>query len=91
MSYKITHVRLSSGGYTEEHITDVKGVGSDGTSFIETVAQVVGYLKLNIRYYVSIGGNTIDVIHQKSSSGHEYIRTKPDGTTRDNLLSLPRF
>jgi hypothetical protein len=90
MPYKITHVRLSSGGYTEEHITDVKGISDAGVSFTETVAQVVGYLK-TMKYYVSIKGNTIDVISQKSSTGREYIRTKPDGTTVDNLLSLPRF
>lgn len=91
MPYKITHVRLSSGGYNEEHITDVKGISDGGSAFTETVAQVVSYLKLNIRYYVSVNGNTIDVIHQKSSSGNDYIRTKPDSTTKDNLLSLPRF
>ena len=90
MPYKITHVRLSSGGYAEEHITDVKGVSDSGVNFTETVEQVVGYLK-TMRYYVSINGNTIDVISQKSSSGKDYIRTKPDGTTTDNLLSLPRF
>ncbi|MCR8559286.1 DUF3892 domain-containing protein [Mucilaginibacter sp. BJC16-A38] len=91
MGYKITHVRLSSGGYAEEHITDVKGVGDSGGSFTETVAQVVSYLKMDMKYYVSIRGYTITVIHQKSSSGKEYIRTKPDSTTTDNLLSLDRF
>jgi len=91
MAYKITHVRLSSGGYAEEHITDVKGVSDSGVAFIETVPQVVSYLKIDIRYYVSIGSNKVDVIHQKSFLGKEYIRTKPDGTTKDNLLSLLRF
>jgi hypothetical protein len=90
MPYKITEVKLSSGGYKEEHIIEVKGVSDSGTAFHETVPQVVSYLA-TYRYYVSIRGNTIDVIHQKSSTGHEYIRTKPDGTTTDNLLSLPRF
>jgi hypothetical protein len=91
MGYRITHVRLSSGGTTEEHITDIKEVSDSGATYTETVAQAIEYLKKGTRYYVSIGGNTIDVIHQKSSSGNEYIRTKPDSTTTDNLLSLPRF
>lgn len=91
MDYKITHVRLSSGGSSEEHITHVKEVSDSGTVYEETVAVVVNYLKQGTRYYVSIGGNTTDVIHQKSSAGNEYIRTKPDSTTKDNLLSLPRF
>jgi hypothetical protein len=91
MSYRITHVRLSSGGTTVEHITDVKGVSDSGSAFTETVAQVVGYLKRGMSYYVSVGGNTIAVTHSTSGSGREYIKTKPDATTKDNLLSLPRF
>lgn len=91
MSYKITHVRLSSGGYSVEHITDVKGISDNGTAFTETVAQVVMYLKRGLRYYVSVGGYTIDVTHSTSASGREYIKTKPDSTSKDNLLSLPRF
>jgi hypothetical protein len=90
MAFKITEVKLSSGGYKEEHIIEVKGVGDSGSAFHETVKQVVGYLA-TYRYYVSIKGNTIDVITQKSSAGNDYIRTKPDSTTTDNLLSLPRF
>lgn len=91
MSYKITHVRLSSGGTTVEHITDVKGVNDNGTGFTETVAQVVMYLKRGLKYYVSVGGNTVDVTYSTSALGREYIKTKPDSTTKDNLLSLPRF
>lgn len=91
MSYRITEVKLSIGGYKEEHIIEVKGKSDGGTNFHETVKQVITYIDANYKYYVSIKGNTIDVIHQTSSAGNEYIRTKPDGTTTDNLLSLPRF
>lgn len=91
MAYRIKEIRLSSGGYNEEHITEVKGTSDGGTNFTETVAQVVGYLKSGMKYYVSVGGNTIDVTHSTSSAGREYIKTKPDATKVDNLLSLPRF
>ncbi|MDB5158004.1 MAG: hypothetical protein JWR50_2711 [Mucilaginibacter sp.] len=82
---------MSTGGTSVEHITDVKCIGDGSANSVqETVAQVIGYLA-SYNYYVSVGGYTIDVTKSRSASGHEYIKTKPDSTQKDNLLSLPRF
>jgi hypothetical protein len=91
MSYKVTNIRMSSGGSSVEHITDIKCVNEGGTVYQETVSQVVGYLKKEMSYYVSVAGYKIDVTYSTSALGREYIKTKPDGTQKDNLLSLPRF
>lgn len=89
MAYQIIAVRLDFEFYkTEDHITEVKLY--DGT--IETVPQVVKYIDSNYRYYfTSSNRNEVDVEAVHPNSGAAYIRTKPNNTTRDNLLSLPRF
>jgi len=92
MSYRITHVRLSPSGSTVEHITDVKGHNdSDDREFKLSVSDVIKYLKNNYSFYVKVDRDSIAVTHSTSSSGREYITTKPDATKKDNLLSLPRF
>jgi hypothetical protein len=91
MSYRVTSIRMSSGGSSLEHITDIKCVNEAGTVYQETVAQVVGFLKGKMNYYVSVGNYKVEVTHSTSALGREYIKTKPDATQKDNLLSLPRF
>jgi hypothetical protein len=40
-------------------------------------------------FYVTQGGNTVNVIVATSAAGHKYIKTVADGLQPDNLLSLP--
>lgn len=89
MAYEITHVRLTSEYQNdEEHITDVKL--SDGTE--ETVTQVVHFIDALMEYYFTArNGSHADVESVHPSGRNPYIRTKPNHTTTDNLLSLPRF
>ncbi|QXV63618.1 DUF3892 domain-containing protein [Mucilaginibacter sp. 21P] len=91
MAYKVTHIRLSSGGTTTEHITNVKSTSDGGSTYEETVAEVIKYLKNGSSYYVSVSGSRAEVTYVKKLNGTEYIKTKPDNTEKDNLLSLPRF
>lgn len=88
MSYQITHVRLSFDGNQEEHITDVKlSVG-----IIQTRDEVVRNIDRGQQYYFVIGGGrSAKVISVHPYFGPPYIRTAPDNTLKDNLLSLPRF
>ena len=81
---------MSTGGYAVEHITDVKGTNPNGV-FQHTVPQVVAFLKQGYQFHVVRDGYNITVTHATSAAGHEYIKTRPDSTTKDNLLSLPRF
>lgn len=81
---------MSTGGYSVEHITDVKYTNTNG-SHQATVPQVVSWLKSGFKFRVVRDGFEIAVTYSTSASGREYIKTKPDSTTKDNLLSLPRF
>jgi hypothetical protein len=91
MSNQITHRRMSTGGYLLEHIVEVKGINTNGSSFQNTVPEVVAYLKKGYQFHVHRGGYDIAVMYERSASGREYIKTKPDSTKVDNLLSLPVF
>lgn len=89
MAYQITHIRLSvSSSTSTEHITHVKLAG--GT--VETVAQVVGYIDRGMEYFYTTSANTKAIVETVHPFGRPaYIRTKANSTTKDNLLSLPRF
>jgi hypothetical protein len=39
-------------------------------------------------YFVNVGGNEVDVVVAERN-GRKYLRTDPDQTTENNLLSLP--
>jgi hypothetical protein len=39
-------------------------------------------------YYVNVGGKEVDVV-VREREGRKYLRTDPDETTENNLLSLP--
>lgn len=83
---------MSSGGTSVEHITDVKWLNtSNNVTTQSTVAQVVAWLKQGYQFHVVRDGYNITVTYSVSSLGREYIKTRPDSTTKDNLLSLPRF
>ncbi len=90
MSNRITHIRKPNVQSSVEHITHVKGTSSNG-GFELTVPQVIDYLKKGYSFYVQAAGRQVNVTYQKSAAGNEYIKTEPDATTKDNLLSLPQF
>ena len=90
MSNRITHIRKPDVNSELEHITHVKCVSTNG-EFTLTVPAVIDYLKQNYVFYVQAAGRQVNVTHQKSAGGNEYIKTEPDSTRKDNLLSLPQF
>lgn len=88
MASEITHVRLSHGGTDERHITEV--MLATGLTF--TREQIVDHIELKLEYFFTTGdGRKATVEAVRPSVGSPYIRTKADNTTKDNLLSLPRF
>lgn len=40
-------------------------------------------------FFVKKGGSEVDVIVATAASGHQYLKTKPDGEQPNNLLNLP--
>lgn len=89
MAYEIKEIHLDNAySQSTESISQVKL--SDGT--IETKQQVVGYIDKNMEYYYTTSANTrADVESVHPYNRDPYIRTKGNQTTKDNLLSLPRF
>lgn len=89
MAYRITNVRVDSESYhTEDHITDVKL----STGSIESVANVVSHIDRHAEYYFTARNGSRAQVESVHPAGRTaYIRTKPNQTTTDNLLSLPRF
>lgn len=87
--YQITAVHVEHPGTHESYISHVE-VAQQGTF---TVSQIIGHMKSGHTFYHTVGaGRIAQVEYVPGDSYHrEYIRTKPDSTTRDNLLSLRKF
>lgn len=86
----ITAIELSAGGYSHEHIIRVWWEQS-GKSGDMDIATAVGWLKQGNKAYVQGGGAIVEVKVVEPGGGRPpYIRTAPDHTGKDNLLSLPR-
>jgi hypothetical protein len=87
----VTAVKLSHGGTRPSHITDLRwrDTGSAGewsrphmVKWIDTG----GTAKVHNAYGLDPVVRTVHPTY-----GEPYVQTKPDNTTTDNLLSLPRF
>jgi hypothetical protein len=91
MSNRITHVRKPEAHSTLEHIEALKGTDPDGKEWEATVSDIIFAIKHGREFYVEVGRYKFAAVIATSRAGHEYIRTRPDLTMLDNLLSLPPF
>lgn len=93
MSIRVTHVRLSNGGYTSEHITNLKWIGyENGKVGDSTKAELVEWIDGESgEAYVETQATKVSVGVVKPDGGPPYLRTYANGVWTDNLLSLPRF
>lgn len=90
----ITAVRLHPTGDKTEDITNVWWLRSDdGTAGTCTTAALIGSPDMMNHGAAFVAGSkgAIEVEIVTPPTGSPYIRTDKDSTTRDNLLSLPRF
>lgn len=72
-----------------ERIKNIGGINADRTRWKFTQAQAIGYIESGTySFFVSVGGYTTDVIIAVHN-GNKYLKTNPDATGKDNLLSLP--
>jgi len=92
MSYRITCITRSNKLYAYlEHISYVGGIspGVIGEKFYITREQCADDIRFGRKsYHVQAGGYDIGV-EAYSLNGKWFIRTRPDATLKDNLLSLP--
>ncbi|EMK0855219.1 DUF3892 domain-containing protein [Listeria monocytogenes] len=87
VEYKIVKIHLDKSKNGTEKITEVQL--SNGNT--EQVMKVVTNLNFGANYYYTdVNSNRAEVEPVQGSNGW-YIRTKRDGTTSDNLLSLPTY
>lgn len=93
MTIQVIAIRMNRPGTHPQHISQVKCVDRlDAAVGVWTVAEVVSFLdspQPGLADCVSNGGllTEVEVVH----ASPPYIRSKADGSTTDNLLSLPRF
>ena len=88
MRYQITDIIKPHGAHnTHEHIEQVYYNGS--WHFIEDVIRSIdmGW----DTFFVKVGTANAEVLVVHRTIGRDYIKTCPDSTGKDNLLSLPNY
>jgi hypothetical protein len=89
---RVTAIRMSALGAFGipmfEHITDLRGF-----NWQKTRAEVVADIRAGATYYTDedLGPRAILEVVNPSILSVPYVRTRPDCTTANNLLTLPRF
>jgi len=87
---EVSCINKSDRTNAHERILNIGGQNSDGTRWKMSEDEAIAHIE-NGKYsfYVSKGGNTVDVIVAVSRYGNKYLKTQPDGEQPNNLLSLP--
>ena len=89
--YQITCINKPHRDSPVEHITHVGGVGTSNWKLIveDVIQRIERRGPDHEDFFVRVGGAESDVIVVAASSyKRKHIRTTPDSTLRDNLLSL---
>jgi hypothetical protein len=66
------------------------GRNSDGGRWRQTLAQMIDLIESGKNsFYVSVNGDSVNVVVAVSPYGNKYLKTVADGDRPNNLLSLP--
>ena len=88
--HEVLCIRKTDRTNPHERITHIGGRNGDGTAWkITQEDAIAGIESGKWTFYVSRGGNTVNVVVAVSRWDHKYIKTEADGEQPDNLLSLP--
>ena len=91
MAFQIVAVRTeSSADGSHQHISEVKTSGGNEWSRDSVVKDIRNG---SYSYYTEVDGSKAEVIVVEcpNCTFGDYLKTTADGTTADNLLSLPKF
>ena len=89
---RATRIKMKPGCYTSQNLTEIDQIYIVG-------CKIPGYYQKEVLHdYLKKNPNTIqvdnypypDLFPEVSIRGEKYVRSRPNWTTRDNLLSLPR-
>ena len=87
----ITHVHMSRGGTSDEHIEEVMWTRPDGRGVGKaTVQDMVRWLNKDGNHAYVAGPPRVKVIVD-GRDGRYWITTTADATPKNNLLSLPDY
>jgi len=89
LSHQITCITKPDRENTHEAIQRVGGIEENGSRFNITREQCYDYIQKGEKFHVVVGRNDVTVIAYQINGHGKYIRTTPDATKKDNLLSLP--
>jgi len=88
MSHRITCITKPDRENHHEAIQRVGGISQNGSSFNITREECYDNIKAGHKFHVVVDRYDVNVeAYQKNGSG-KYIKTTPDATKKDNLLSL---
>ncbi len=91
MASQITCITKPDRYNSHEAITDVGGKRANGVGFNTTRQQCADDIRFGRdSYFVQVGRYRVEVTaYQNNYGGPWFIKTEPDETQKDNLLSLP--
>jgi hypothetical protein len=89
--FQITCITKPNRQSRVEHITNVGGVGTKPWTLRveEVIRRIESKGSDHEDFFVHVGKDEADIIVMSPAGHRKYIRTEPDLTKADNLLSLP--
>ena len=89
-SVRIQCINKTDRNNPHERIRSIGGTNPDGGRWKLSQSEAIeGIEQGKWRFYVNVGGRSVQVIIGKSAYGHKYLKTENDGEQPNNLLSLP--
>ena len=89
MSNRVTCIRKRDRNNAHERIAAIGGQNADGRRWELAEDEAIASIEQGqYSFYVSVNGRSVDVVIA-THNGRKYLKTRADGYSPDNLLSLP--